>query len=916
MTLDNLLAEERFDAARYYLKENGFLVVSDLVSFDFDELYFVPGIDETLIDEIKERYEGETSGGAIEENEVNQDDLVDTQMQIAEEPKANDAETIDEAVQSIFAESYARLASVLKTDRNWESCRSRLIEHQQDFTQDQYEFLLFFCDQMVNNTDTYSEEQETLLKATSIEVLFADVRADSGRRCGVKFTKYCHENAWHSLWDLKDFSFDAANVKGMSAGAMHACRMHYYKCVQEVLNPKSVDQVAVVSPKVLFVEKWNELSEKQKICTVKVTRGATLQSVGDELGITRERVRQICNKTNRILRISSIRVAESILVDGMASFSIEDIESLFDDENLSYGCISALKECEEFTYIPFAEKFYKGLPNNWKQGLKMIEEDLVGEGMDFYANLEIIEDELARIGLSCFDFYDFLSYLLRNRYRIYGDFVVQGRQAYSAICLDVIKKYFSAGIKLDNDENNPDMLKLREVVKEEYGNYELPPNNRAITARVTPRLILCDRGKYCLPDYIDCTTELLNDIVVFINNSTEQSLYYYDLFNEFSGCLLMESNIDNYHFLHGVLRYMYPDEFQYERDAVIKQGGQKIPLEIRISELICQAGGPVTKTDIQRDIPYAYDARLFNAVSREPGLIQWGHNVFNHIDNVKCSEEDKEQLRQIITRITGAKQGYCNERELMATVQRECPEFMQKNGIQEVLSLYNVVACIFASEFRFSRPHIASTSFPDIELTNINVARYFLGDVDAFTYSHLVKLAKQYWWSDSTITSVLVPLEREYVRLNEEEYVKKSLINISEETVSSMDAVVASNMGTGSYVALFAAFNFDNYPDIGYRWNEFVLHSIIEGYSKKYKIIEPRMRDRRYKRGIIIDRDSPCVSFEELVTAQMKADNYTVIPQDQFAEYLIQKGLLLTGNVPQEMYEGDGVRLENGYFIV
>ena len=152
--------------------------------------------------------------------------------------------------------------------------------------------------------------------------------------------------------------------------------------------------------------------------------------------------------------------------------------------------------------------------------------------------------------------------------------------------------------------------------------------------------------------------------------------------------------------------------------------------------------------------------------------------------------------------------------------------------------------------------------------------------------------------------------------MNEEEYVKKSLINISEETVSSMDAVVASNMGTGSYVALFAAFNFDNYPDIGYRWNEFVLHSIIEGYSKKYKIIEPRMRDRRYKRGIIIGRDNPCVSFEELVAAQMKADNFTVIPQDQFAGYLIQKGLLLTGNVPQEMYEGDGVRLENGYFIV
>lgn len=916
MTLDNLLAEEKFGAALYYLKENGFLVVSDLDSFDFDELYFVPGIDETLVDEIKERYEGEISGGSIEENQVKQDELIDTQVDTVEEPKANDTETIDEAIQPVFAECYARLASVLRTDRNWESFRRQLAEHQQDFTQDQYEFLLFFCDQMVNDSDTYTEEQEALLKAASIEVLFANVRADSGRRCGVKFTKYCHENAWHSLWDLKDFSFDATDVKWMSAGAMHACRRHYKKCVQEVLNPKPVEQAAIVSPKILFIDKWNGLSEKQKICTVKVARGATLQCVGDELGITRERVRQICNKINRILRISSIKVAESILVDGAASISIEDVESIFNDENLSYACISALKECEEFTYVPFAEKFYKGLPNNWKQGLKMLEEDLVGEGMDFYANLEIIEDELARIGLSCFDFYDFLSYLLRNRYRIFGDFVVKGRQAYSAICLDVIKKYFPAGIKLDNDENNPDMLKLREVVKEEYGNYELPPNNRAITARVTPRLILCDRGKYCLPDYIECTKELLNDIIRFINNSKEQSLYYYDIFNEFSGRLLMESNIDNYHFLHGVLRYMYPDEYQYGRDAVIKQGGQKIPLEAKISDLIRHAGGPMTKSDIQKEIPYAYDVRLFNAVSREPGLIQWGHNIFNHIDNVKCSDEDRGRLRQIIIGITDSRQGYCNERELMAIVQRKFPEFVQQNSIQEVLSLYNVVACIFADEFRFSRPHIASVDFPEIELTNINVARYFLGDVDSFTYSHLIKLANKCWWSDSTITSVLVPLEREYIRLNEEEYIKKSLVNVSEETVDAMDSVIAANMGTGIYVALFAAFNFDNYPDIGYRWNEFVLHSMIVGYSKKYRIVEPRMRDRRYKRGIIIARDNPCTSFEELVVSQMKVDNYPVIPQDQFAGYLLQKGLLLTGNVPQELYEGDGVRLENGYFLI
>ena len=70
MTLDNLLAEERFDAVLYYLKENGFLNIPDLAAFDFDELYFVPGMDDSLIREIRKRYEQTIGNGTMEVAEL------------------------------------------------------------------------------------------------------------------------------------------------------------------------------------------------------------------------------------------------------------------------------------------------------------------------------------------------------------------------------------------------------------------------------------------------------------------------------------------------------------------------------------------------------------------------------------------------------------------------------------------------------------------------------------------------------------------------------------------------------------------------------------------------------------------------------------------------------------------------------
>ena len=161
------------------------------------------------------------------------------------------------------------------------------------------------------------------------------------------------------------------------------------------------------------------------------------------------------------------------------------------------------------------------------------------------------------------------------------------------------------------------------------------------------------------------------------------------------------------------------------------------------------------------------------------------------------------------------------------------------------------------------------------------------------------------------VSAMLIELEAEYVRINETEYIAKDKFTLSAEQIAAVESAVLGSMNGEEYIALFATFANGNYPSIGYQWNEFILDSIIRSYIPSLKIIEPIMRDRRYKRGIIVKSDNSCGTYEELVVSVMIADDFEAIPLDLFDDYLRDAGLLLN-NVPQEILESSSIVIKDG----
>ena len=323
----------------------------------------------------------------------------------------------------------------------------------------------------------------------------------------------------------------------------------------------------------------------------------------------------------------------------------------------------------------------------------------------------------------------------------------------------------------------------------------------------------------------------------------------------------------------------------------------------------------MAKAEIQDKLLGVTDIRIVNALVRMPEIIQWDYNEYNHIDNLNVCADDVRKLGRILHDLTEKQSGYCSENGFFGAVSMEMPAFIKENKIHNSHNLFYVANYLFRDRYRFSRPHIASDKFPNIELTNANVAKFFIQRSETLFYPDLVEMSKQAGWANGTFTLVLNAVEKDYCKISLNEYVLKSSFQIDDASLALIAHVVSDLVSASGYYGIFAVYNYDRFPSVPYEWNEFLLQTILEEYDLGFKVLEPNTKDRRYKRGIIVPDSCSCSSFEEFVIEQLKADSIQAIPEDEFSSYLRRKGLVLTTNIPQELFDGDGVRLEKGVFV-
>lgn len=169
-------------------------------------------------------------------------------------------------------------------------------------------------------------------------------------------------------------------------------------------------------------------------------------------------------------------------------------------------------------------------------------------------------------------------------------------------------------------------------------------------------------------------------------------------------------------------------------------------------------------------------------------------------------------------------------------------------------------------------------------------------------------------WSPVTTGMVFGEIEKDYVRIADDLYIKKEHFDVSNESVIKIHQVLKNKMLNG-YVSLINFDDWEEMPSIQYEWNIFLLRTIIDIKIDDLRIVEIKTRDRRYERGIVIESNSEIKDYADLVISLLNKLDMTEITENNMLTLLIMNNLTYK-MIPKELYVSDKIIYDNGRFAI
>lgn len=467
------------------------------------------------------------------------------------------------------------------------------------------------------------------------------------------------------------------------------------------------------------LDKYKESREYRVL--LRRAKGETLQEIasnpdGEEDVITRERVRQIENKFLRSL-IPFVRELLYIIKGANNYIVAQDILDIFDDDEYDQILMHVAKSFDEFEYLDFVDIFVeKNDDSSVEEQLLNLVKDIVGDGIDLYEYRDELEDIVVEKGFDFMDIDAIARLLKKYNYMLYGSFAVKGRANYATVCLYIIEKVFPDGIKLSQSETeqSEDLIKLRSIIEEKYAGLSVPSSDRALSSTlVRSGLVLRGRGTYISQEHIAMDETLLQDIRNYIDTKDSNKVFYNEIFSEFEGVLNVMCGVDNYNYLHGILSLRFPDNYEYGRDYLLKNGVIEEETESiadRIYEFICRTGRPISKSELVQEFRGFSNVMIIMPFVNDSRLLQWDYNNYSCTGILSIADEDIKVIRSCILKLFEENNGYASDGLLYDEVSEMLPDFLEKNQINSKMNLHYIVAKLFADEMDFKRPHIIMVS--------------------------------------------------------------------------------------------------------------------------------------------------------------------------------------------------------------
>lgn len=547
--------------------------------------------------------------------------------------------------------------------------------------------------------------------------------------------------------------------------------------------------------------------------------GETLEAVGNAMGVTRERIRQLERKVAKSMAYAyhtqrkqhDVVAVLYAMKGGGAALRFDEVSQQVGDANAQLIWYLAKKDfinCDEYYFSHQSNVIIFGDGSADVDLLPLIEElpaVIEQSEMPHYISRFVekygVDPELLRIQL-------------QSLYKCDGIFYHRGRFTVIFMCDYILRRKFPTGYKVSD---SLDQQRFLSYLFEVFGR-KSRMTAHALDTKINQVGVLIDRGKYIHPSYINVEKEIIDEVIDYIKNSPRAALTYTELFNTFSK-RFMGTQINNKYCLQGVLR-LSDCPFVLRKDYVTKEPDKNLALEF---ERFVEQNGRVHKSNLLEEFNGLSEVNLAFFCQRLSTIVVLDGGYYMHASQLNLCDADYEQQRNFLS--AACSEAPISARLLFKEYKVHFMDFMTRNHIETHSNLFGILQYMFRKDFFFSRPYISLTN--EHRLTHHHVLLQHLTHVNSIQIADLIDICQRNGISFVSSRTLMTSIEPDFVRIGKATLMRKEFVGIDDDsvldTVLQINELVRANKG---YCASKNIHDFSCFPKLNIPWNVYLLESI------------------------------------------------------------------------------------------
>ncbi len=597
--------------------------------------------------------------------------------------------------------------------------------------------------------------------------------------------------------------------------------------ITSFITQEHIDQVL---KKLKIKPKYLEIIKKRGLIFDKERR--TLDELGKEYGVTRERIRQIESSTKtRIFRCFNAYSFENHFLKYCFNVPLND--------NLGYCDLKTLKEFinneDYFTILAISA-------SNPKSTLKLSSEYEIIYDSEITSLDELINDAKKKMGKlvnsSLVNLDSFKKTVLKNFYLTKDEKVYRLRGFTSVDVLNLaIERYFPNGYHINQLSENDDFIYLKKMMKEGFGmeTFIWTPRNVSALLERNPNCILIDKGLYQLKSRCASLSEDLKKRINDFILSNPPIVYYITIYTQFKD-ELESLGVDNYFYLKGLIDPTLPAGV-YSKRNYIQVGENKTTAVDNTIKYMRSFPGVFSLSDLEEAFPgvKTYTFMQYAYQERNRGLMFLPNNRFLYIERLDISKQTKEDYKEfLLSLFSEFKVSLLTSSKVYSLLTERRPDIIEGLKIaDDSYILFSITEQLYKDSFYFRRPYFSLENN-----ANSDHLLEYIYTLEKFNKDDLVNYAKATGLKILNYLQLINKCYEDYVQVDKFTFVRKDVFSITDEDIEKCRLFALENLEYASQFSLLEADRTSNLPSLSIPCNGYLLAGIYRTFlNDQFKIV-------------------------------------------------------------------------------